>query len=124
MYFVEIEVLALEQLQRALGAVFAEDYFHTCWEVEIITHKQLSFLVVALIAGHPHESKHSFFERLTNRNTANGVSIRPRKRFHFINLKISVLIVERLCCSRICHGGNIVVVLELPIGPASEVDFH
>jgi hypothetical protein len=39
-------------------------------------------------------------------------------------LKISVLIVERLCCSRICHGGNIIVVLELPIGPASEVDFH
>ena len=119
-----VVVLALffrHQLQRTVFAVLAKNVPNTFGEMEVLAEEDFRELVEAVIVCHPLEHENSLFECLAQRNATNGSGIGASQCLYFFGLQFPLLVIEGLSCARIGSCGDVVVVLELPVRPTSEV---
>lgn len=124
MNLIEIFCLSFDQLNWTFFTIFAELDIHTIGEIIVLTEEQFCFFVVAIISSDPSEHKDTFFQSFPERIATDGIWVGSWKSFDLIFLKISVLVIERLSCSRSGSSRNIIIVFELPISPAPEMQLH
>ena len=122
--FVEVEGFAAERLDRAGCAVLAEGDRESLGEVEVVAQEQLGLLIVAVVTGNPGQFEYSLPEHFRERLSADGICIGPGQRLDLVDLQVAKLIVKGLGSSRVGSGCDVVIVLELPVGPRSEVHLH
>ena len=123
-YLVKIGALSGYKGQSTVLAVFTEGDSHSDRVVVGLAQKQFCFFVEAIIVSNPLEPEDALLQGLADGNAANGIGVGSCKGFDLVLLEHSVFIVEGFGGSWPGSGGDVVKVLELPVGPAPEVHLH